>query len=128
LPAGLATQLGASWPNGMDLSGGQWQRLSLARGKMRTVPLLTVMDEPTAALDIEAEHEMFTAFAETADAVASVGGVTVLITHRFSSVQMADTIVVLDAGRIREIGTHHELLERDGLYAELFTLQADAYR
>ncbi|WP_020578803.1 ABC transporter ATP-binding protein [Actinopolymorpha alba] len=128
LAHGLDAQLGSSWKAGVDLSGGEWQRLSLARGQMRRTPLLLVMDEPTASLDTEAEHQIFLTFASAAKDVAEVGGITLLITHRFSSVQMADQIVVLDEGRVREVGTHHELVRRNGLYAELFDLQAEAYR
>ena len=128
LPKGLETQLGSNWPDGIDLSGGQWQRIALARAMMREDPLLLVLDEPTAALDAQVEHELFQAFATAARETRSSGGITLLVTHRFSTVQMADLIVVLADGRIREVGSHHDLITRRGLYAELFELQAAAYR
>ncbi|MBX7266527.1 ABC transporter ATP-binding protein [Micromonospora sp. Llam7] len=128
LPAGLRTQLGARWPDGADLSGGQWQKLALARGLMDTTPLLVVFDEPTAALDAHTEHALFERFAETARAGRASGAVTVLVSHRFSTVRMADLIVVLDGGRIREQGSHQELIAARGLYAELYGLQSRAYR
>lgn len=129
LPAGLDTQLGARFGNGVELSGGQWQRLALARAFMRERPLLLILDEPTAALDPEAEHALFTRFAAASRAVSrETGGITVLVSHRFSTVRMADLIVVLEGGRILETGGHTELLARSGRYAELFRLQARAYR
>ncbi|WP_345483016.1 ABC transporter ATP-binding protein [Actinopolymorpha pittospori] len=127
LEAGLDTQLGAAWTGGVDLSVGQWQRLALARSFMRPTPLLLVLDEPTAALDAEAEHTLFERFARASEAAREVGGVTVLVSHRFSTVRMADLIVVLDKGRIVEVGDHNQLMAATGLYAELFTLQARAY-
>ncbi|HEY6740281.1 MAG TPA: ABC transporter ATP-binding protein [Actinopolymorphaceae bacterium] len=128
LPGGLETQLGAGWENGVDLSGGQWQRMALARALMREQPLVLVLDEPTAALDAQTEHELFEGFADGARLARENGGITVLVTHRFSTVRMADLIVVLDEGRIRELGSHEDLMARNGLYAELFALQAAAYR
>ncbi len=128
LPQGLGTQLGAGWPDGIDLSGGQWQRVALARARMRERPLLLVLDEPTAALDVEAEHALFERFIEAARDIRETGGVTLLVTHRFSTVRMADLILVLDGGRIRESGTHDELVAAGSLYAELYDLQARAYR
>ncbi|MEZ4867337.1 MAG: ABC transporter ATP-binding protein [Caldilineaceae bacterium] len=129
LPAGLATQLGASWPAGIDLSGGQWQKLALGRAMMRTAPLLLLLDEPTAALDAETEHRLFTQWTTAARQLRqSTGAVTLLVSHRFSTVQMADLIVVLQQGHIVESGSHRELIARRGLYAELFELQAQSYR
>jgi len=129
LPAGIDTQLGPNWPAGIDLSGGQWQKLALARAMMRTTPLLLLLDEPTAALDADTEHQLFTRWTTAAAEFRhSVGAITILVSHRFSTVRMADLIVVLNHGRIVELGSHIELLERHGLYAELFELQARAYR
>jgi ATP-binding cassette subfamily B protein len=128
LPRGLDTQLGPTWDGGVDLSFGQWQRLALARGLMRDAPLLCVLDEPTAALDAEAEHALFERFAAAARADGAEGRVTVLVSHRFSTVRMADRIVVLDGSRVADVGTHEELMGRGGLYAELYGIQARAYR
>ncbi|MGH3659759.1 MAG: ABC transporter ATP-binding protein, partial [Micromonosporaceae bacterium] len=120
--------LGAAWDGGVDLSGGQWQRVALGRGLMRTDPLLVVFDEPTAALDAQTEHALFERFAAAARSGESRGTVTLLVSHRFSTVRMADLIVVLDAGRVREQGDHAELMALGGLYAELYDLQSTAYR
>jgi len=128
LPSGLDTQLGPSWDEGVDLSFGQWQRLALARGLMRDGPLLCVLDEPTAALDAEAEHALFERFAAASRAHGAEGRITVLVSHRFSTVRMADVIVVLDGARVVEVGGHDELMARRGLYAELYGIQARAYR
>jgi ATP-binding cassette subfamily B protein len=129
LPAGLETQLGRAWPKGVDVSFGQWQKLALARGFMRAAPLLLVLDEPTAALDAETEHALFERYAAAArrDAARS-GRITILISHRFSTVRMADLIVVLDGARVVESGTHGELMARRGHYADLYGIQAAAYR
>ena len=102
LPRGLDTQLGSRWEDGVELSGGQWQKLALGRGLMRTDPLLVVFDEPTAALDAHAEHELFERFAQAARAARARSTVTLLVSHRFSTVGMADLIVVLEGGRIIE--------------------------
>jgi ATP-binding cassette, subfamily B, bacterial len=129
LPAGLQTQLGPGWPAGVDLSGGQWQKLAVARAMMRPDPLLLLLDEPTAAIDAETEHELF---ARWTLAVSSIrersGAITVLVSHRLSAVAMADLIVVLQAGQVHEIGSHAELIAAGGRYAELFDLQARGYR
>ncbi len=129
LPDGLATQLGASFDAGVELSGGQWQKLALARAMMRPAPLLLVLDEPTAALDAETEHDLFTRYASAASALAArTGGITLIVSHRFSTVRMADLIVVVDGGRIVETGSHDHLAAAGGLYAELYELQASGYR
>ena len=127
LPAGWATQLGRRFTGGINLSGGQWQRLALARAFMRRDPLVLVLDEPTAALDPEAEHALFERFAAAACATRHTGGITVVVSHRFTTVRTAGLIVVMAAGRIAEVGTHNYLLDRGGLYRELFDLQAKAY-
>jgi ATP-binding cassette, subfamily B, bacterial len=125
LVGGLDTQLGPTWPGGVEVSFGQWQKLALARGFMREGPLLLVLDEPTAALDAETEHALFERYAAAA---RSGSGVTLLVSHRFSTVRMANLIVVLDGARVVELGSHAELLERGGQYAELYGIQAAAYR
>ncbi|MBM7786070.1 ABC transporter ATP-binding protein [Tenggerimyces flavus] len=127
LPDGLESQLGTQW-DGVDLSGGQWQKLALGRGLMRQDPLLVVFDEPTAALDPQTEHALFTRFAEAARDSRSRGTVTLLVSHRFSTVRMADLIVVLDSGSVLELGSHAELMAHGGLYAELYGLQSRAYQ
>jgi len=127
LPSGLDTPLGRWFTGGQELSGGQWQRLALARGLMRPTPLLTVLDEPTASLDPVAEARLYARFAEMSRTGRESGGVTLLISHRFSTVRIADLIVVLDQGRVAELGDHEELMSSGGTYAQLFTLQARAY-
>jgi ATP-binding cassette subfamily B protein len=130
LPAGLDTQLGPAWPGGVDLSFGQWQKLALARGFMRDSPLLLILDEPTSALDAETEHALFEQYAAAARArdAPSTGRITLLVSHRFSTVRMADLIVVLDGARVVESGSHAELVARGGQYAQLYRIQAAAYR
>jgi ATP-binding cassette subfamily B protein len=126
LMAGLDTQLGATWPLGVEISFGQWQKLALARGFMREEPLVLVLDEPTAALDAETEHALFERYA--AAARGSKGRITILVSHRFSTVRMADFIVVLDGSRVVESGSHEDLMSKGGQYAELYNIQAAAYR
>jgi ATP-binding cassette, subfamily B, bacterial len=130
LTSGLSTQLGPTWPGGVELSFGQWQKVALARGFMRAAPLLLVLDEPTAALDAETEHALFERYAEAAHGRADAHGgrITILVSHRFSTVRMADLIVVLDGARLVEVGTHDELMARRGQYSELYSIQAAAYR
>lgn len=130
LPSGLDTQLGPTWPGGVEVSFGQWQKLALARGFMREDPLLLILDEPTAALDAETEHALFERYAAAArqGGTGGTGRVTILVSHRFSTVRMADLIVVLDGARLVESGTHDELMARRGAYADLYRLQAVAYR
>jgi ATP-binding cassette, subfamily B, bacterial len=162
LPSGLETQLGKTWEGGVDLSGGQWQKLALGRAFMREGqpstrvnarpegekaqragpwaagaqgvrergggPLLVAFDEPTAAIDAPTEHALFERFAAAARSGASRGTVTLIVSHRFSTVRMADLILVLQDGRIAEQGSHAELMAMGGAYAELYGLQARAYR
>jgi ATP-binding cassette, subfamily B, bacterial len=130
LPDGLDTPLGATWTDGVDLSQGQWQKVALSRALMQDRPLLLVLDEPTSALDAEAEHALFDRYAAAARSVevTTTGRITVLVSHRFSTVRMADLIIVISGGRVVEYGSHAELIGRAGVYAELFELQAAAYR
>ncbi len=122
LPEGYNTMLGRWFEKGFELSGGQWQKLALGRAFMRDGEVL-VLDEPTAALDAEREYEIFQRFRDL-----TAGKIALLISHRFSTVRMADRIAVLDHGQVTELGTHLELLQRDGTYARLFSLQAEGYR
>ncbi len=132
LTAGLDTQLGPTWPGGVEVSFGQWQKLSLARGFMREGPLLLVLDEPTAALDAETEHALFERYAHAVRGGTNTeappnGRITLLVSHRFSTVRMADLIVVMDGSRIVETGSHEALMQLDGQYAQLYRIQAEAY-
>ena len=122
LPKGMETPLGKWFLDGVELSGGQWQRLALARAFMREEADILVLDEPTAALDAEAEHAIFERFRQLAR-----GRTTLLISHRFSTVRMADRILMFEKGRIVEEGTHADLVARGARYARLFTLQAEGY-
>ena len=133
LPQGLDTQLGPTWPGGVEMSFGQWQKVALARGFMREAPLLLVLDEPTAALDAETEHALFERYAAAARAADAGPGegdgrITLLVSHRFSTVRMADLIVVLDGARVAQVGSHEALMAVGGPYAELYGIQAAAYR
>ena len=123
LPSGYRTQLGKWFRDGRELSGGQWQKIALSRAFMRTRADILVLDEPTAAMDAQAEAEVFEHFRQLARE-----RITILISHRFSTVRMADQIAVLARGRIIERGSHEELMRLNGRYAQLFTLQARGYR
>lgn len=122
LPAGYDQMVGKRFARGVELSGGEWQKLAIARAYMRQAQVL-ILDEPTAALDARAEFEVFQQFKDL-----SAGRTALLISHRFSSVRMADRIVVLEGGRVHDQGSHDELIARDGRYRELFELQAQGYR
>ncbi len=122
LPQGYDTTLGRMFDQGYELSGGQWQKIALSRAFMRESEVL-VLDEPTSALDAEREYEIFQRFREL-----TRGKMALLISHRFSTVRMADRIAVLEDGKILELGSHQELLQLDGTYARLFNLQAEGYR
>jgi ATP-binding cassette, subfamily B, bacterial len=128
LPDGLRTQLGPAWPDGVDVSFGQWQKLALARGFMRDEPLVLLLDEPTAALDAETEHALFEQYAAGARRATRNGRIVILVSHRFSTVRMADLIVVLDGSRLVEVGSHDELMAHGGQYSQLYGIQAAAYR
>jgi ATP-binding cassette, subfamily B, bacterial len=122
LPRGYDQMIGKRFRNGIDLSGGEWQKLAIARAYMRRADVL-VLDEPTAALDARSEFEVFQRFKEL-----SKGKMALLISHRFSSVRIADRILVLANGGVEASGTHEELVAKPGRYAELFELQAAGYR
>ena len=122
LQEGYETQLGKRFKNGQELSGGQWQKVALARAYMKDA-MVMVLDEPTSALDAKAEYEVFERFIDL-----TKGKTSIIISHRFSTVRMADRILVLKAGKILELGTHNELMQTPKLYAELFDLQAQGYK
>jgi ATP-binding cassette, subfamily B, bacterial len=122
LPGGYQQMIGKRFRNGVELSGGEWQKVAISRAYMREAQVL-ILDEPTAALDARSEFEVFQRFKELSD-----GKTAVLISHRFSSVRMADRILVLADGKVEAAGTHDELMLESGRYAELFELQAAGYR
>lgn len=122
LEEGVETQLGKRFKKGQELSGGQWQKVALARAYMKDAKVM-ILDEPTAALDAKAEYEVFERFIDL-----TKGKTSIIISHRFSTVRMADRILVLKHGKILELGTHDELMETPKLYAELFELQAQGYK
>jgi ATP-binding cassette subfamily B protein len=129
LPEGLSTYIGGPYTGGHNLSGGQWQKLALGRAMRAPDPLLVVLDEPTASLDAHAEQALFDRYTAAATEYAGrLGTVTLLVSHRFATVRMADLIVYLEEGHAVEAGSHEELLSAGGRYAELFTLQASGYR
>lgn len=129
IDGGLDAQLGKAWSGGIEISGGQWQKLGLGRAMMRRAPLVLILDEPTSALDAQSEHDLFQRQAVAArDSGGRNGAITILVSHRFSTVTTADQIAVIDDGRLIELGTHAALLAAGGLYAELFSIQANAYR
>ncbi|HEX7956350.1 MAG TPA: ATP-binding cassette domain-containing protein, partial [Pyrinomonadaceae bacterium] len=122
LPGGYRQMLGRRFEGGVELSGGEWQKVALARAYMRDAQVL-ILDEPTSALDARAEYDVFRRFADLMR-----GRTAVIISHRFSTVRMADRILVLESGRVAEEGSHEQLVARGGLYADLFALQAEGYR
>ena len=128
LARGLDTQLGPTWDEGVEVSHGQWQKLALARGFMRDDPLVLILDEPTSALDAETENALFEQYASSTRDAGDDGRITILVSHRFSTVRMADLIVVLDGSRLVECGSHEELVGADGTYAELYAIQAASYQ
>lgn len=123
LPAGYKTQLGTWFKDGKELSGGQWQKIALSRAFMRNQADILILDEPTAAIDAKAEAEIFEHFRDL-----TANKISIIISHRFSTVRRADYIVVLEQGEILERGSHTELLHLDGQYATLFKLQAKGYQ
>jgi ATP-binding cassette, subfamily B, bacterial len=122
LPDDLDQMLGRRFEGGVDLSGGEWQKIAIARAYLRDAQLL-ILDEPTSALDAAAELDVFERFTEL-----TKGRTVLLISHRFSTVRIADRIVVIEGGRVSEQGTHRQLLDRNGKYASLFEMQASTYR
>lgn len=126
LPDGLQSQLGTTWREGSELSFGQWQKVAVARGLMRSDPLIRVLDEPTASLDAETEYALFERYANESRK-SDHGAITVLVSHRFSTVRMADLIVVVEDSQISEYGSHDQLMASGGRYAELYEVQAGGY-
>ncbi len=127
LPSDLATQLGAGWDDGAELSAGQWQKLALGRSMMRGTPRLLLLDEPTAALDATAEARLFERYAAASEFARTSGSITVIVSHRMSTVRMADVIAVMEDGRITQFGTHQALVGIEGPYRDLYRTQAAAY-
>ena len=123
LPSGYKTQLGTWFKDGKELSGGQWQKVALSRAFMRSKADILILDEPTAAIDAKAEADIFAHFAEL-----TANRISIIISHRFSTVRRADHIIVLEKSKIMEQGSHEELLELGGQYATLFKLQAEGYQ
>jgi ATP-binding cassette subfamily B protein len=123
LPSGYKTQLGKWFKDGQELSGGQWQKIALSRAFMRTDADILVLDEPTAAMDAAAEARIFEHFRKLTQ-----NRIAILISHRFSTVRMASQIIVIENGRVIERGSHEELMELGGHYANLFSLQAAGYK
>jgi ATP-binding cassette subfamily B protein len=128
LPEGLSTPLGSSWPAGAELSVGQWQKVALSRAMMRLEPRLLLLDEPTAALDADSEAKLFERYATASRFAQATGSITIIVSHRMSTVRMADLIAVVDGGRIVEAGTHDDLITAKGAYFDLYSTQAAAYR
>jgi ATP-binding cassette subfamily B protein len=128
LPEGLETPLGRAFLQGIDLSGGQWQKVALARSMMRDAPLVLALDEPTYSLDVESERRVYEWFARVARDANPIGTITVIVSHRFSTVRSADLVAVIHEGRLVEWGSHDELLAGGGRYAEMYRMQAEGYR
>lgn len=127
LPSGLDSQLGPTWDAGVEVSHGRWQKLALARALMRDEPLVAILDEPTSALDAETEHALFERYSSAVQEGETEGRITILVSHRFSTVRMADLIVVLDGARLVEAGGHEQLMASGGIYARLYQIQATSY-
>lgn len=128
MPQGMQTMLGKDWPDGIQLSGGQWQKLALSRAMMRQLPLMLMLDEPTASLDAETEHALFERYVHAARASARVNGtITIIVSHRLSTARMADLVIVVGDRRIVEMGCHDDLMKANGVYASLYSLQAKSY-
>jgi ABC-type multidrug transport system fused ATPase/permease subunit len=128
LEQGLSTRLGESFADGTALSGGQWQKLAIARAMMRNAPLVAILDEPTAAIDAESEHALLELYARAARiAVSRTGAIVLLVSHRFTSLRHADLIVVMSGGKLVESGSHEALMSMNGIYSGLYSRQASAY-
>jgi len=128
LPQRLETPLGRAFLDGIDLSGGQWQKVALARAMMRSAPLLLILDEPTYSLDVESERRVYEWFARVAGSENPTGTITVIVSHRFSTVRAANLVGVVHDGRLVEWGTHRELLAKAGTYADMYRTQAEGYQ
>jgi ATP-binding cassette, subfamily B, bacterial len=124
----METPLGRAFLDGIDLSGGQWQKVALGRSMMRDGPLLLALDEPTYSLDVDAERRVFDWFSRVAAADDAAGTITVIVSHRFSTVRAADLVAVMHGGRLVELGSHADLLATGGRYAEMYRIQAEGYR